>query len=63
MPNNAFDVAICTVSVEASATLKFDVPETVQKRKCEVVQRTNADGTVTFVAKIAAKPAMVISIR
>jgi hypothetical protein len=35
----------------------------VQKRKCEVVQRANDDGTVTFAAKVAAKPAMVISIR
>ena len=63
LPNNAFDVAICTVSAEASASLKFNVPGTVQKRKCEVVRRANADGTVTFVAKVAAKPAMVISIR
>lgn len=63
LPNNAFDVAICTVSAEASTSLKFNVPGTVQKRKCEVVQRTNADGTVTFAAKVAAKPAMVISIR
>lgn len=63
LPNNAFDVAICTVSAEASASLKFNVSGTVQKRKCEVVQRTNADGTVTFAVKVAAKPAMVISIR
>lgn len=63
LPNNAFDVAICTVSAEASSSLKFNVPGTVQKRKCEVVRRTNVDGTVTFAAKVAAKPAMVISIR
>ncbi len=62
-PDNAFFVTICTVSQAAAETLQFDVPATVQKRKCRVSQRANSDGTVSFVVRFSARPGFVMDFR
>lgn len=62
-PDNAFSAAICTVSQSAAETLQFDVPATVQKRKCTVSQRPNPDGTVSFVAGFSAKAGFAVVFR
>ena len=63
LPIQPFSVAICTVTSEAAAMLKLNVPISLEKRKCEVVRRVNDDGSVTFVANVATKTGMVISVR
>ena len=62
-PDNAFSVAICTVSQAASETLRFDVPATVKKRRCTVTERANSDGTVSFVVSFSAKAGFAIAFR
>lgn len=53
-------VAICTVSSALKDSLKFDYPESINRRAVSVTSRDNPDGTVTFFVSVVAKRALVI---
>ena len=48
LPEEAVEVAICTVPDTLKGTLAFSVPSRFSKRSASVVTRDNEDGTVTF---------------
>ena len=63
LPDGQTSVAICTVTATAAENLEFALPGSVSRRKCTIDRRTNADGTVTFLAVVSAKPGLLISFK
>ena len=56
LPEEAFEVAICTVTNTLTGTLEFSaVPSRFLKRSASVVTRDNEDGTVTFAVRLAVR--------
>jgi hypothetical protein len=57
-----FSCAICTVAAEVAPTLKFKVPR-VTNFFCDIVNRENADGTVTVAAEYRRRGRIFITVR
>jgi hypothetical protein len=57
-----FSCAICTVPAEVVPTLKFKVSR-IRQFVCELVERENADGTVTVAAEYTRRGRMFIKMR
>jgi hypothetical protein len=57
-----FSCAICTVAAEVAPTLRFKVPR-VTNFFCDIVNRENADGTVTVVAEYRRRGRIFITVR
>ena len=56
LPEEAFEVAICTATNTLTGTLEFSaVPSRFLKRSASVVTRDNEDGTVTFAVRLAVR--------
>lgn len=57
-----FSCAICTVAAEVAPTLRFKVPR-VTNFFCDIVNRENADGTVTVAAEYRRRGRIFITVR
>ena len=62
-PEEAFEVAICTVPDTLAGTLAFSVPARFAKRSASVVTHDNGDGTVTFAVRLAEMTGLRVIIR
>ena len=57
-----FSCAICTVSADVAPTLKFKVSR-LRNFLCDIVNRENADGTVTVAAEYRRRGRIFITVR